>query len=135
MMYCPKCRDEFREGVMLCERCNEKLVDDLPELESEEVAKSSRASSSSGFFCTEKWLIYGGMIYIILGILYVVIDQYKMIYHPNPDSISGYGSGWIFMQLVNFCYALAGSVMWGVLFCGIGKIIEILREGFNREEV
>jgi hypothetical protein len=30
-MYCPKCRDEFREGFTRCEGCNVDLVDSLNE--------------------------------------------------------------------------------------------------------
>lgn len=30
-MFCPECRDEFREGFTSCGRCNVDLVDQLPE--------------------------------------------------------------------------------------------------------
>lgn len=31
MPYCPKCKDEYREGFTVCKDCNELLVDALPE--------------------------------------------------------------------------------------------------------
>ncbi len=33
-MFCPKCRDEFREGYTFCKKCNIDLVNELPALES-----------------------------------------------------------------------------------------------------
>ena len=30
MAYCPKCRYEYRAGVLVCPDCNEALVDELP---------------------------------------------------------------------------------------------------------
>jgi hypothetical protein len=30
MMYCPKCRDEFREGFKKCPDCKVELVEELP---------------------------------------------------------------------------------------------------------
>ena len=32
-MFCPQCRDEFRQGFSRCERCNVDLVEDLSRIE------------------------------------------------------------------------------------------------------
>ena len=38
MPYCPECRDEFQEWVMVCPDCDVPLVDILPELTVDEPA-------------------------------------------------------------------------------------------------
>ena len=34
MPWCPKCKNEYREGITTCVDCNEALVEDLSEIKS-----------------------------------------------------------------------------------------------------
>jgi hypothetical protein len=60
-MFCPSCRDEFRPGFTRCERCQEDLVDDLSQVESDRAAAPAPAPRESvamidycGFFSLEE---------------------------------------------------------------------------------
>jgi hypothetical protein len=135
-MYCPKCREEFREGFTFCERCNENLVDHLPpETKSTELAKPKTLVEAKKTFCIEKWLKRGAVVFVIIGILSDITDLFVRIHMPAPfDNSSHPGPGWVLARIIDFCSSVVGSFLWGAFFYGFGRIIEILKEGFADEK-
>ncbi len=133
-MFCPKCRSEFREGFTFCKSCNESLVDNLPSepqpLASEKPLATEKIEKT---FKVEKWLKRGAAVYIVVGILSDVANLFATVSLPGPLGTSYSGSGWTIFTVVAFFSAAVGSVLWGAFFYALGKIIELLEEGFGYE--
>ena len=47
-MWCPKCRNEYREGILVCADCGEKLVESLEEYDRENAAKMKPGFAAGG---------------------------------------------------------------------------------------
>lgn len=135
-MYCPKCRSEFREGFTFCESCNENLVDELPsEVKSGKNAVPAIPDRAKNMFCVEKWLKGGAIVYVIVGLLSAISGLFFFISNPPHVGRTGAESGWTFFQITQFVSTVAGLVMWGAFFYGLGVIIEILKGAFSDEEI
>jgi hypothetical protein len=134
-MFCPKCRMEYREGYTVCKECNEKLVEELPLESQEPLAKqASRSSSLIVIFETniEKWLKAGGIIYIFLGVLNDIAKSLSNTSSLHDQfSIASFG---VVFSAIGFCASVLYTILWGLFYFGLGRIIEILREGFKNEK-
>lgn len=132
-MFCPKCRDEFRESFTFCKKCNIDLVDELPTDES--YIKKSITISELMKNKIENWLQTGGIIYIIIGTLYAVANFInRNFYSVNGKSLSEYSFGQILLLALNLCYLIFDNIIWGLFFFGFGRIAEILKEGLINEK-
>jgi phosphotransferase system glucose/maltose/N-acetylglucosamine-specific IIC component len=81
----------------------------------------------------EKWLKYGGIIYIVIGVLYDITNFIFKTFRaqngfPNSDQ------GLIILYIISLCNTVLSTILWGFFYFGLGKIIEILRKGFQHEE-
>jgi hypothetical protein len=121
-MYCPKCRAEFQDGFSFCRNCNEELVEQLPP---EPQTQNSNKPSLILKFDTviEKTLKLGSMIYVIIGILSDVI--YAGNHYINVPT---------YTILIYLCRDIVVTILRGLLYYGLGRIIELLREGFQNEK-
>ena len=134
-MYCPECRGEFRDGYTFCRKCNVDLVDELP-VEEEAQVKEKMPSLKKRFETNiENWLKYGGIIYIFIGVLYDVTSYIGQFFPPhNRLSASGLSFGFTVFSIINLCHSILNTILWGLVYFGLGKIIEVLKEGFKYEK-
>ncbi|HBE80725.1 MAG TPA: hypothetical protein DDW65_23515 [Firmicutes bacterium] len=72
----------------------------------------------------EKILKVGGMIYILIGIIYNVY----MALNNHQSHVSA-------LKIISYlCYTLISTILLGLFYYGMGRIIELLREGLSNEK-
>jgi len=130
LMFCPKCRGEFREGFTVCQRCNENLVNELPPEPKRFVEKSSAPKES---FRIEKWLKKGAIIYIILSFYSDIMTIIRSFDLPGPFALPTGRPAMIISIIMGSSHFLVASLLWGAVFYGLGTVIEILRESLTNE--
>ncbi len=129
-MYCPKCRQEYREGFTVCKDCNEVLVNELPgEMKKQHTKGLSLNSLLNNH--VEKYLKIGGIIYIFIGLLNDIVKSIESIASSN-NHFSIVGTGLIF-GAINLCFSALSTILWGFFYFWLGKILEILKAGFKNE--
>jgi hypothetical protein len=123
-LFCPKCGDEFQGGYTHCKNCNVDLVVELPM--GAEVKKSENPQSFLKLFENNvaKWLKIGGIIYIFLGSLYHIAFYFSRINKTTRTEL-------LVLDTIHLGYMVFYSILWGLLYFGLGRIIEILKAGFN----
>jgi len=118
-MYCPKCREEYREGFRVCQTCNEELVEQLVPISDIKLPKHPLIIMLDNSI--EKCLKYGSIIYVLIGIIYELF----YFWQNRSSNLSKFTA--IFL-----CQHLVTTILWGLFFYGLGRIIEILREGLKQ---
>lgn len=131
-MFCPKCRDEFREGFTHCKKCGVDLVETLPPEETgkNDKEKSKRLSdflSQLLLFDVENWLKLGGIIYAIIGVLYKITELIRGFL----SSFQHAEKPIILFTALGFLYNILGSLMEGLFYYALGVIIGLLKRGDN----
>jgi hypothetical protein len=135
-MYCPKCKDEFREGWTHCNKCNEDLVESLDEKGEVINNNSDLRARYLGFinWKIEKWFKVGGVVLIIVSVLYEIIDAIRK-FIPHIDQLTlNFDRQLALISIFLLIYALMKDIMWGLFYIGMGHIIEILKEGQSNEK-
>lgn len=125
-MFCPKCRGEFYEGWTYCQKCNENLVESLPPIQEPE-SNYSKFVDKLKRFRIEDYLRYGGIVYIIVGI---IADITSMIVHNLPIEINKY---MILAGLAQLIFNIISTILWGLFFIGLGYIIQLLEDNLKNE--
>ena len=129
-LFCPKCRSEFREGFSHCRKCDQKLVKKLPP----EVVQPKRSIPKLLEWQVEKWLKLGGLVLIPTSILYYFVSLFDKVQLRFGFDISDYTFWQIVFIIIGFLYDILNNILWGLFFFGFGKIIEVLKRGFNYEQ-
>jgi hypothetical protein len=126
-MYCPKCGAEYREGYSICPDCNENLVNELPlEIKRQNLNGLSLNRLFNNHI--EKWLKTGGIAYIFVGLLYYIIKSI------NNYIGAGNSSSKIIVIIFGLLFDILSTILWGLFYFWLGKILEILRTGFKNEQ-
>ena len=83
----------------------------------------------------EKWLKYGGIIYLFIGVFFDITNFiFKVFLADRRILFSQFNLGDIVFNAIQFVNSILLSILWGLFYFGLGKIIEILRKGFQHEE-
>ena len=94
-MFCPKCKDEYRDGFYVCAECNVALVHDLPEvpepeyIEYEEVL---RTFNQADIAFIKSILDAAGMTYYFIGEHFTYVGPFAVparLIRPSPRGILG----------------------------------------------
>jgi hypothetical protein len=114
-MFCPKCRSEFREGITYCNQCETELVE---QLEEEKESSKSVFSDIMGYD-VEKVLKIGGLIYIVVSILLVIVQVISDVILRKFDN---------YYYFLNIISRLLSGFLTGMLFYGVGQIVSIFKK-------
>lgn len=131
-MFCPNCKDEFREGFVKCIKCDTDLVETLPE-DTTENNKKDRATI--GFepiliLDVEKPLKIGAFVLIAVNFLYNIVNVINQVLPGIKYELNHHGF-WII--ILGFISTLVGGVMSGLLYYALGQIIALLKKGVTNE--
>ena len=136
-MFCPSCKDEFREGFVHCKKCDVDLVESLNNNEKEQNKELDFRARYLGFMKweIEKWLKVGGLTLIIVSVLYEIVKAIRD-FIPKIDQLThSVAQGVTLFSILGLIYILIKDIMWGLFYIGLGYIIEFLKEGKNNEKV
>ncbi|HEX3043300.1 MAG TPA: hypothetical protein VHY08_00985 [Bacillota bacterium] len=131
-MKCPQCDNELSEGSTICPTCNESSAAALPpETNIQNPGAPLRIRKT---FATRiaKWLIVGGIIYIVIGIANDTVNFIGQLVAARGQN-QPFTAGYIALYALGFSYNLLDTTLWGLFFIGLGKIIQILKAGFQHE--
>lgn len=127
-MFCPNCRDEFREGFNYCKKCDEELVEELLQDDLNNEKKEVEKDNNFLKLDIENLLKIGGLSLMTISIIYTIIKTLKD-FIPNY-SIHANGQEILFI-ILSLVYSILYSAMWGLFYYGLGEIIGLLKRRFN----
>lgn len=130
-MFCPKCREEFRESFVFCEKCNVDLIETLPTIDNGENFDDLSLLEKLMQVELEKWLRNGGIAVVITNISVNIINLIYKIWQFNTIRNPDYND--LLLYIAGFAYSLVSGTMWGIFYISLGYIIKLLK-GITNEK-
>ncbi len=121
-MYCPNCKAEFREGFSQCMKCGVDLVEalaDTPPIGEDRLAGGPRTPRG---FDVARWLKTGAVVYVAVQALNAFLGRLS-------TANLGAGVGGVGLYLLTAAGLLLSALMQGLVYYGLGEIINLLRHG------
>jgi hypothetical protein len=131
-LICPQCNNELIEGVTVCPKCNANLADALQPVTEIPAPKTPLRIRKTFAARIAKWLIVGGVIYIVIGIAYDIVNFFSQLASAQSQN-QQFTVGIMGLYALDIAYNLLDTTLWGLFFIGLGKIIRILKAGFHYE--
>ncbi|WP_018248775.1 zinc ribbon domain-containing protein [Orenia marismortui] len=128
-MFCPKCGDEFREGFERCTKCNVDLVETLA-AKMEDKDNEDNLKFKFMDFKVEEWLKMGGIVFIILGVLHVILTTVSnFVLHDRMAS----NNQSMIVIILSVLFSILNKTMSGLVYYGVGELISLLKMMVNYE--
>ncbi|TDX49160.1 hypothetical protein [Orenia marismortui] len=128
-MFCPKCGDEFREGFERCTKCNVDLVETLA-AKMEDKDNEDNLKFKFMDFKVEEWLKIGGVAFIILGVLHVILTTVSnFVFHDRMAS----NNQSVIVIILSVLFSILNKTMSGLVYYGVGELISLLKMMVNYE--
>lgn len=127
-MFCPNCKDEFREGFDYCKKCDEELVEKLPQDDWNNERKEVEKDNNFFKLDIENVLKIGGLSLMVISVIYTIINTLKdflpnYLIHPNGREV--------LFVILSLAYSILYNAMWGLFYYSLGEIIGLLKRRFN----